>query len=510
MKNLALAVALAAVGCAQETPATPPPVSTAPAAATPAPSPVASAPHEQPPPSLASKLSPFPHVDRAHLPSGLEVDTVEAHALPVVEIRVLVHAGSGFQSAEGVAEVTGEMLKEGGSRAHTGVDFLRRVESLGADLGVDVGADATTLSLSVVSSELDEAMRLLGEIVVTPRFDPAELGKVKARLADELRDAARGSGHYAAERVMTTALFPPSSPYAHEQMLASDIPKIDERAVREFHRKFFVASNAVVLVAGDTTPPVVRAAVDKHFGPWAAASNASPAPAPPPTVDFPPAIAPEVTRVVVADRPQSVQSDVFVSQLIPERHDPNWPGVRVAMQILGGGVSSRLFNDVREKRSLAYSASDDYSQLAHGAQPFFAHAGTQTPRTVDTVQGVLDDLASMKLEPANPAEVERARRYLSDVFAVRLETLGAVANTVATSRTLDLPDTYWDDYRAALRQVSPEAANDTSAKIFHPDRVLIVVAGDAAQIAEPLARFGEVTVVDPEHDFRVVRTVPKK
>ena len=100
-------------------------------------------------------------------------------------------------------------------------------------------------------------------------------------------------------------------------------------------------------------------------------------------------------------------------------------------------------------------------------------------------------------------------RDLSDIFAVRMETIGAIANLVTTQRKLELPDAYWDDYRAALRAVTMQAVADESASVLHADRLLIVVAGDADAIAAPLARFGEVTVVDPEREFAVIRTVPK-
>jgi predicted Zn-dependent peptidase len=214
-------------------------------------------------------------------------------------------------------------------------------------------------------------------------------------------------------------------------------------------------------------------------------------------------------RVIVAHRPKSVQSDCIVTELVPEHHTPAWPAFRVALQVFGGGMTGRLFQDVREKRSLAYRADARVLERAHGPQPLFAYAGTQAPKTADAVQGILDDLASMSTQPASDEEVTTARRYLSDIFAVRMETIGSIADMVVTLRELDLADDYWDTYRAALRAVTPAEANAQGARVFSPDRLLILVSGDADVVAQPLARFGEVTVVDPEHDFRVLKTVPK-
>ena len=121
----------------------------------------------------------------------------------------------------------------------------------------------------------------------------------------------------------------------------------------------------------------------------------------------------------------------------------------------------------------------------------------------------MENLAGMRSSPPTSDEVTEARRYLSDIFAVRMETIGAIADMVAQLRDLDLPDDYWDTYRAALRAVTTVDTDTEAAKIFTPDHALIIVAGDADVVADPLTRFGDVTVVDPEHDFRVLRTLPK-
>ena len=203
-----------------------------------------------------------------------------------------------------------------------------------------------------------------------------------------------------------------------------------------------------------------------------------------------------------------MQSDVVVTELLPERHAPTWPAFAWRSHVFGGNTVGRLFTDVREKRSLAYRADARVMDLAHGAEPLFAQAGTKAAKTADAVQGILDDLAGLKSSPPSDAEVAGARRSESDIFAVRMETIGSIADLVAQIRTVDLPDDYWDTYRAALRAVPTAEADAAAARAFTADRALIVVAGDADVVAEPLARFGDVTVVDPEHDFRVLRTLP--
>jgi zinc protease len=356
--------------------------------------------------------------------------------------------------------------------------------------------------MGVTKQNLGEALELLSEVVREPRFDPTELGKLKARASDEASEKARGDGSWTATRVMFHELFPPGSPYATYEATSDEIAKVTGAEVAAFHRRFYVPKATLVVVAGDVDPAAARAAVDRSFGAWQGGAS--------PALDFPAPRPLTKRRVIVANRPKSSQSDIYVVSIAPERKSAEWPAVRVANQVLGGGPGARLFQDVREQRSLAYSTRSTTLELAHGGVPVLAYAGTQTPKTADAVQGILDNLDRIAKEAPSASEVDGARRFLSDIFAVRMETLGAIGDMVVLAHTLGLPDGYWDQYRRAVRETTPEAAGHAARDVFHPEGALVVVAGDADVIAAPLARFGEVTVVDPEHDFAVVKTMPRQ
>jgi len=457
-----------------------------------------------PPPPLAAKPSPFPTVAKSALPNGLRVSIATSHALPLIELRVVVHAGAGF-GPPGVAEITAEMLKEGGTREHTASEMVWRIDTLGASLRVAVGPDATRLSLGVVTGQLDQALDILGELVRSPRFDATELSKVKARMTDEAEEDARANGTWVATRALFHGLFPAASPYSTYGVVPAEIAKVDGTAIRRFYERLYVPSNVEVIVTGDVDPVGVSKAIERAFGTW---KTSGPVASGPP-LDFPEPSEPEMTRVIVANRPKSVQSDIVVTELLPERHSPGWPVDRVALQVFGGGLTGRLFRDVREKRSLAYSTSAHPIELAHDEQPLFAYAGARTPKTAEAVEAVLETLVGMRTSPPTDREVVTARRYLSDIFAVHMETLGAIADMIAELRELDLPDDYWDTYRTALRAVTTAETDAEASQVFTANHALVIVVGDESVVADSLTRFGEVTVVDPEHDFRVLRTLPK-
>jgi predicted Zn-dependent peptidase len=427
------------------------------------------------------------------------VAVVPAHALPIVQLRIVVRAGSGY-AAPGVGDFTAEMLKEGGTRALSSTELVRRVETLGSDLTIQSDFDATTLGMAVTKDHLAEALSLLSQVVREPRFDDGELKKLKARATDEAEDAARSSGAWAAHRILFHALYPPGHPYATAGLVPSEIARVDGARIRAFYRRFYVPRAAELVVAGDVELEAVRAAAEAALGKWTGGE--------PPKIAFPPpAPPPAKTRVILSNRPKSAQSDVYVVSLAPERRAPSWAALRVADQILGGGVASRLFLDVREQRSLAYRTGAQILELSHGRQPLVVSAGTQTAKTAEAVAGLLDGLAKMTSSPPTPAETRTAARYLGDVFAIRMETIGSIANMVVTQDVLGLPDGYWDAYRAELRAVDAAGARAASEELFGGagGARLVVVSGDADAVGPELTRFGEVTVVDPENEMKEVR-----
>jgi predicted Zn-dependent peptidase len=460
-------------------------------------------PRQSPPSSGVAKESPFPNVARSKLPNGLSLDVLTAKALPVVHARVVIKAGSGYGSAAGIGNMTAEMLSDGGTRALSSAELTRRIESLGANLSVTVGVDSTTIGLALTKDKLPEGLGLLAQVVREPRFDDGELKKYKARFTDHVEDALKSSGQFTTSWVMQHELYPANHPYTMEEALPAQIAKIDRAQLEAHHKKFYVPSNAMLILAGDIDEATAKDLAQKNFGTWAGAAA--------PKMDFPePKAPPSATRVIIANRPKSAQSDVYVALLAPERKSKDWAKLKVANQVLGGGMASRLFGDVREARSLAYSTGSFVLEAAHGKQPLVVYAGTQTPKTGEAVTGLLDNLDRMKSNPPSAGEVETARRYQSDIFAILMETVGRLADLVGAQEVNGLSEKYWDEYRKDVRAVETSDVADIAAKTYGDVRThaLIVISGDADVIAPDLAKFGEVTVVDPEKEFKVVKTLP--
>jgi zinc protease len=460
-----------------------------------------------PPPAAALSAVAFPAIRHAVLDDGMELRVVTRKNFPIVELRLVVFSGAAADGVRpGLSALTGELLKEGGAGPYNAEQLAERAESLGAHIDVSTGRDATSIGLGVTSADIEGALGLLADVALKPRFSAVEFAKLKQREIERVKNAARGDATWAALMVLYRRLFAVPSgthPYAHYDATASELGDIALADCQAWYRQYFTPPNALLVVAGNVDPFLVEQAANHAFGAWRGtrpAPLAYPAPAR--------LLAPVVWLV---DRPHSGQSEIYVAMLGPERSSPSWPALAASNQILGGGVASRLFLDVREKRSLAYHAGSSAEEPAHGPIPLVLSAGTQTAKTASTLEALLENMHWLAEAPPARWEVQMATTSLSDELLFRTERLGGLAEATAKLAVLGLPDDYFSGFRSDLERLDPGSVFAVAGRYYDeaPEPV-IVFAGDAAVVAEPLRRFGNVEIVDPNRDFLTVRELPRE
>ncbi len=498
--------ALALFGCAAHAPhaslpAPPRPVVTAASAAAATADPLAT-----PPPAAALPEVAFPAIRHAVLDDGMELRVVTRKDFPIVELRLVVSSGSATDGDRpGLSALTGELLKAGGAGPYDAEQLAERAEALGARIAVNTGRDATSIGLAVTSADIERALGLLADVALEPRFSSVEFAKLKQREMERVKNSARGNADWAASMVLYRRLFSTPSgvhPYAHYDATAGELAGITLADCQAWYRRYFTPANALLVVAGDVDPFLIEQGANHAFATW---RGARPAP-----LAYPAPARPLEPVVWLVDRPHSGQSEIYAATLGPERSSPSWPALAASNQILGGGVASRLFVDVREKRSLAYHTGSSAEEPAHGPVPLVLSAGTQTAKTASALEALLDNLRRLSDAPPAPWEVQMATTSLSDELLFRTERLGALAEATAKLAILGLPDDYFTTFRRDLARLEPASVFAVARRYYGTTHPVMVVAGDAAVIAEPLRRFGNVAIVDPDRDFLTVRELPRQ
>ena len=485
------ALALAACGGSSNLP---PAASTTPAAtATPGqpgsqPQAAAKSTKEAPPPSGTARDIHFPPIARANTTTGLEVNTVSLTGVPVVQVKLVIRTGSAADPAElpGLAQFVAQMLKEGTAKK-TSAKIAETVDFLGARLAI--GNDEETISINVqaLSDQLPQVLDLVAELATQPIFNEAELKKLKKRELDRLSLSSQ-SPNFLARREFWKALYG-SHPYSHVDTTKDAIAKIKRTDLQKWHQKYFTSTNAYLIVVGDVSSNGVLDQANKAFKTWAARpvpGNAYPQP-------------PErsAREVVLVDRPESVQSVIYVGNIALARRDPDYVPLLVANQVLGGSAASRMFMDLREKQSLTYGAYSDVDEGLVPA-PFRAFAAVRNEVTAQAMKAFVHHLERISSEPVPASELADAKRLLIDSFPLHIETPGEIAALVSELRTYGFPDNYWDGFRTEIQAVTAEQALAAAKKYIQPNKALIVVVGKAAAVKPFLDPYGPVKVLDVE------------
>ncbi len=504
MKHIRAFGLLLAAACSS--PPAPAPASPSPPPAPPAQPPKAPAdPLAEPPPAGITPSMPFPPITHGRLDNGLELAIVPRRGYPVIDVRLVVRSGQATDAERpGIAALAGDLLKDGGAGPYSSREIVERAETLGGSLSVSTDRDSTRIGITVTSGDLDPALEIISALALKPRFSPDEFQKLKAREVDRVKGRSRTSPAWLASMLLYRELYElPTSihPYARYDALPEEIEAIRLEDAKRWARTHVVPENATLVVTGDVDASAVTQAAQRWFGGWRGTR-----PAPP---SFSTPFSTEGLRLFVVDRPSSAQSLVLIGVPGPERKSTDYPALMAANQVLGGGVAGRLFLDVREKRSLAYNTGSSVEEPAHGGMPLVLSAGTRTAKTTEAVEALLENLERVGASTPSPEEVERATRFLSDSFLFKMETAAALSELTARLVVLGLADEAYDEYRRAVRELAPESIAAVASRYYKKNGAIVVVAGDAATIAKPLARIAQVKVVDPEK-FTIRETIPKQ
>lgn len=488
---LALSASLAACGPSASSTTT-----TAPETSGEETTPVAEATPErvQPPASGPARDVHLPPIARTQLENGLEVNTVRSDALPLVYVRLVVRSGlaSSPEQLPGLSRLVAKMLKEG-TRTRTSAQLAEQIEYLGADLFVGDDQAQVVMQVRALSEHLPTVMDLLADMAMNPRFDEQELRRLKAREADRLRVEYADAAQLARRAFYQQAYG--SHPYATVDLTEQTLQRARRQDLSAWHRANFVPNNAYLVVVGDVTAEQVQDAARGAFGRWRRRELAA--------RELPPVPQRADREIVVVHRPGSAQSVISIGNLAIPRSHADWVPLEVANQVLGGSAASRLFQDLREQRSLTYGVYSGTDELLVAA-PFRARGSVgrdprqpDVDRTPAAMEAFMEHLQRIVSEAPPAEELHNAQRYLSDSFPLQIDTAGRIAGMVSDLRLFGLPDDYFDGYRTQIRSVTPEEALRAAQAHIRPDRALVVVVGDAEAIAQPMRRWGPVRVVDP-------------
>lgn len=433
---------------------------------------------EPPPPSEQRPVN-FPALQSFELPNKLTVYIVENHEVPIVDVQLVVKAGTVYDDL--LAEMTAGMLKEG-TKKRTKAKIDETIEQLGSSLSTGAGEHNAVISTRVLTPNLKTALDLVNDVVQNPKFDDAALTKQK----DQKKVAVKGEksdGGELAQRLTSKLLYPAGHPYAPDFPTDAEIDGVTVEKLQQFHSTWYRPGNAYLLLSGDVTEADVKKLVESTLGRWKPGDGEFPTH---PleqyaAADYQKAVPTELA-VHIVDRNQ-ISSDIVIANINGvARNSPEWVKMEAVTKLFGGGMSSRLFRDIREEKKLTYNiGAFQAPQKVVGA---FAIV-TQTKDVDQMLTALFGHIDRLRSEDPTEVEFKAAVDNLALSFPLQIETASQIAGKVSTLLTYGLPAEYYNGYIDDVRAITLGDIKATAAKHIHTTPVIVIV-GKAAKVKKQL------------------------
>ncbi len=408
---------------------------------------------------------------REKLPSDLVWLFSQQSGLPLVTLELTIKAGAlrDPKGKEGLANLTASLLLSG-TKIKSATQIAQEVDFLGARLKAGGGDDFASISLSLLKKDLGPGLELLKDVLLNPTFALPEVQRKVAQYKAAL-ESEQDEPMVVAGRTFAKDLFG-DFPYGHPVLgTPQGLSAITPKDLAEFHRTYYRPNNAVLSIVGDLTQDEARQAVSRTFGSWAAA--------PIPALKLPLSPPLPQRKVVVIDKDIS-QANIILGSLGLNRQNPDFYAFQVMNYILGGGgFSSRLLDDIRENRGLAYSVNSSFSPgLEPG--PFTVSLETKNPSAGEAINQVLEQLRRIMSQPVTDKELEDAKSYFIGSFARKMDSMNKRAWLLGYVEVYGLGLDYPWKYPDLIRHLTPADIQKVAEKYLHPDKYLLVVVGKKA------------------------------
>ena len=434
----------------------------------------------------------MPPVQEFRLANGLRVVVVSQPAMPLVTGRLIVEAGAEHEPAEknGLAMLTGSLIPEG-TATLTGPQLAERMERLGAEFQTGAGQNLAFAVVTALEPVFAEALGLAAQAVTAPAFPEREFERVRQQAITGYVSSQATVEGLAAE-AFARAVFSPEVSYSRPAGgTAATLRGITRDDVAAWHRRMYVPGNATLLLVGDVDAASARRLAEQAFGAW---RGDGPRLAPRANAVRPVS----ATRVILVDRPGSVQSAIRIGQAAPGAEDPEVVRLAALTHVLGGAFNARINQNLRERHGWTYGAFANFTPLRR-AGTLAITSSVRTNVTDSAVSESVREFRRIVEEPVPAEELRGATGNMVGSFPSSVQTVQGLAQRMQNVLVWGLPLDYYGSYRERLGAVTPQDLATVGRAKLNPGAITVVVAGDLAQIEAPIRalNLGTVEVWSP-------------
>ncbi|HEV7857656.1 MAG TPA: pitrilysin family protein [Pyrinomonadaceae bacterium] len=445
------------------------------------------------PPLGADRAFQVPEVKTAKLENGMDIFVVERHEVPKVAVTLATRAGSINDPAnkDGLADLTIETIKRG-TKTRQALEIEDALGDLGTAIGGFAGRERASLGLEVLKRNLSPALAVFSDVVLNPSFPEAEVEREKKQRLDALSQEAQDPNAIA-NRVGAMLAFGADHPYGRPRRgLPSTVQSLKQEDFAQFHNTYWKPGGSALIFVGDITMAEATDLARKNFGSWTGGAPASA------QIPAPHAVGPG--KVYLVDRQDAAQTVVMQILPAPKRKTDEYYALNLADAVWGGGFGTRLNLNLREDKGYSYgvfSFPSLYSQYGM----WQSSGGVQTNKTKESVVEFVNELKNISgAKPITETELAAAKANRIRGYAQQFESLGRIADQVATLWSQDLPMSELQRETSELEKANLSSVNTVAQKYTAPNGTMLLLVGDLSKIEAGVRELnlGEIVILDAE------------
>lgn len=424
----------------------------------------------------------LPKIEQSTLPNGMKIYLLENHELPLIRGLALIRTGNLFDPADkvGLAEVTGSLIRSGGTTSKTGNQLDEELENIAASVESQISESYGSVSFSTLKEKTDEVLGTFHDVLTDPAFREDKLDLIKTQIRSGI-SRRNDDAHGIAQREFASLIYGPKTPYGWQLEYAT-IDNIKRDDVAAFYKRYYFPSNIILAVQGDFSAPEMKAKLDKLFGSWTARQ--------PPVPPFPKVESDAKPGIHVAVKTDVTQTNLVLGQLGGKLDDKDYPALEVMADILGGGFQSRLFQKVRTQLGYAYDVSAGWEADYDHPGTFEISSSTKSASTAATLKAIDAEVQRIRTGEVTEDELNSARQTVVNGFVFNFDTPSKTLNRLLTYRYYGYPDDFIFQYQKAVEKVTRADILRVAKQYLDPAKFVIVAVGNPKDFGTPLTSLG--------------------
>jgi zinc protease len=430
----------------------------------------------------------LPKIEEVTLPNGMKVYLLENHELPLVRGLALVRTGNLFDPADkiGLADVTGSLIRGGGTAAKTGNQIDEELENIAATVESQIGESYGSVSFSTLKERTDEVLSTFHDVLTAPAFREDRLELIRNQLRSGI-SRRNDDAHGIAQREFAEAIYGANTSYGWRMEYAT-IDKIQRPDIIAFYKRYFFPANVILAVQGDFSAPEMKARLEKLFSDW----NEKQSPVPP----FPPVTNAARPGIRLAVKTDITQTNFSMGHLGGLLKDKDYPALEVMADILGGGFQSRLFQKVRTQLGYAYEVNAYWGADFDHPGVFEISGSTKSASTTETIKAINAEIERIRTQEVTEEELNSAKQTVVNGFVFNFDTPAKTLNRLLTYRYYGYPDDFIFQYQKAVEQVTRADVLRVAKQYIDPAKFVTVAVGNPKEFGAALTSLGPVTPID--------------